>query len=76
MIVPQVKKYTLFRVVSSNFAAILTPFLHENRYKLPVKNNPFFAFQVHFYKITPFLYIQEHTQKHLFLHPSLIEKVI
>ena len=35
MIVPQAKKYTLFGAVSSTFAAILTPFLHENRYKLP-----------------------------------------
>ena len=70
MIVPQVKKYTLFHVVSSTFAAILTPFLH--------KNNPFLAFQVHFYKITPFLYIQEHSKNFFFyyLHPSLIEKVI
>ena len=52
--------------------------LYENRYKLPVKNNPFLAFQVHFYKIASFFTFQEHTKNIFFyyLHLSLIEKII
>ena len=34
----------------------------KNKYKLPIKNNPFLVFQVHFHKLTPFLYIQEHSK--------------
>ena len=83
MIVPQVKNtpfFARFQVpVSSTFAAILTPFLHENRYKLQVKNNLFFGISSTLYKITPLFYTFKNTQKLLFfyyLHPSLIEKVI
>ena len=72
MIVPQVKKYTLFRAVSSTFAAILTPssFYMKTGTNYPLKTTLFLAFQVHFYKITPFFYTFKNTQKLLFLLPA------
>ena len=68
MIVPQVKKYTLFRAVSSTFAAILTFFLYmKTGTNYPLKTTLFWHFKYTFIKS---FYTFKNNNKLLFLLPA------
>ena len=62
MIAPQVKKIHFCTIT---FAAVLTPLLNENRFKLPIKNNFFSHFKYTFKN--PFFYILRTHKNFLFL---------